>query len=78
MELLAPYSGDPAGLAVWLIVATEEERIEAKSRKAAIVDTVRQLLAAGGYPAEAASGAIVHLGSIPEIEEAGGAFSYFR
>src|SRR5262245_47138819 len=51
--VLSDFSGSPDNVAVWIVVPDESDRGRVTPVQSSVVDFVRELLVAGGYPAAA-------------------------
>jgi hypothetical protein len=78
VEVTSPFDGGPQEPAVFLILNTERERIDASRSGPAVAEGVRRLLADGGYPTEHALTAYVEVVSREQIKAAGGKEGFFR
>jgi hypothetical protein len=79
MVCIMPFDGGPDRPGIWVVVATEGERHAAWIDRARIVDSVKSLLIAGGYPSAAAQTALVSLAAQETIDKyASKGWDFFR
>ena len=76
-ETFASISGGPEDPGVWLIVRSEQERLEATRAMKFITAQVRDLLQVHGWPEGPAQTAIVNVASQESIDAAGGRRNFF-
>ncbi|GAA0434312.1 hypothetical protein Acor_08720 [Acrocarpospora corrugata] len=79
-EIICSFDGSPDNMTIWLIFATAEEaeRVRDPAELAGYLEHARALLRREGYPQSGVDTLRLDSTSLPEIEDGGGRFFFFR
>lgn len=78
-ELLAPFTGVPDDLCVWLICRTKEERqLFSDTEQARFVSALKKKMLGAGLPESVVTSLATRVTSREEVEAGGGRFCFFR
>ncbi len=78
VEVIPNFSGEPDRIQVWLIFESREARGRANESTEQISQQVTEALVKAGFPSDSTRTLTVRLTSVPEIDDGGGRFAYFR
>jgi hypothetical protein len=78
VEVIPTFSDEPDNVEAWLIFEASEDAQSARDNPSAFEARANSLLIDAGYPAPALETFVLRFASVPEIEERGGRFAFFR